>query len=113
MPQNFNNVIVDVSLYMFVFMRCHEGRQGTGCIIVLPTHRAHAAWQVLPRMHWWDEKDLSGAGKLLIEQGLGSPPAYSLWEVETALRAAHLLISQTLCSMYWGEPSPSVHVSTP
>lgn len=60
------------------------------------------AWVALPAMPWWDAQDLSRAGKAVIEAGLGSPSAYSLWEVDTALRAAHMLVSQMLYAMHLG-----------
>ncbi|KAK9842817.1 hypothetical protein WJX74_002843 [Apatococcus lobatus] len=60
------------------------------------------AWVALPAMPWWDGQDLSRAGKAVIEAGLSSPPVYSLWEVDTALRAAHILVSQMLYAMHLG-----------
>ena len=57
-------------------------------------------------MPWWDAQDLSRAGKAIIEAGLGSPAAYSLWEVDTALRAAHMLVSQMLYALDICTPPP-------
>ena len=65
---------------------------------------SYDAWNVLPAMPWWDAADLGRAGKTAIEQGLGSEPAYSMWEVDTALRAAHMLVSQMLYAMHLGRP---------
>ncbi|KAK9862714.1 hypothetical protein WJX84_008926 [Apatococcus fuscideae] len=61
------------------------------------------AWHALPAMPWWGTAGEQGkAGRSLIEAGLGSMPQYSLWEVDTALRAAYMLVSHMLYQMHSG-----------
>lgn len=61
-------------------------------------------------MAWWDQNDLERAGKMAIDSGLGPEPAYSLWEVDTALLAARMLVSQMIYAMLLGTAQCRHHI---